>query len=111
MAMGGEQPDREVQRATAEIADKVQRRHGLARRADRVERARDRDIIDVVPGPVGERTRLAPTGHSPVDKRRVARRAFRSAARSEEHTSELQSLMRISYAVFRLEKKTTLTVL
>src|SRR3546814_2716889 len=27
-------------------------------------------------------------------------------ARSEEHTSELQSLMRISYAVFRLKKKT-----
>src|SRR3546814_5351253 len=26
-------------------------------------------------------------------------------ARSEEHTSELQSLMRISYAVFRLKKK------
>src|SRR3546814_1852185 len=25
--------------------------------------------------------------------------------RSEEHTSELQSLMRISYAVFRLKKK------
>src|SRR3546814_6161300 len=29
------------------------------------------------------------------------------AARSEEHTSELQSLMRISYAVFCLKKKTT----
>src|SRR3546814_4654733 len=28
-------------------------------------------------------------------------------ARSEEHTSELQSLMRISYAVFCLQKKTT----
>src|SRR3546814_11760744 len=28
------------------------------------------------------------------------------ARRSEEHTSELQSLMRISYAVFRLKKKT-----
>src|SRR3546814_6452562 len=28
-----------------------------------------------------------------------------SAARSEEHTSELQSLMRISYAVFCLQKK------
>src|SRR3546814_10895131 len=28
------------------------------------------------------------------------------AARSEEHTSELQSLMRISYAVFCLTKKT-----
>src|SRR3546814_4689035 len=29
-----------------------------------------------------------------------------SVARSEEHTSELQSLMRISYAVFCLKKKT-----
>src|SRR3546814_7938975 len=29
--------------------------------------------------------------------------------RSEEHTSELQSLMRISYAVFCLKKKQTLT--
>src|SRR3546814_1647231 len=31
------------------------------------------------------------------------------ADRSEEHTSELQSLMRISYAVFCLKKKTTST--
>src|SRR3546814_7756657 len=30
-------------------------------------------------------------------------------ARSEEHTSELQSLMRISYAVFCLKKKNTQT--
>src|SRR3546814_4364776 len=30
-----------------------------------------------------------------------------SVARSEEHTSELQSLMRISYAGFCLKKKTT----
>src|SRR3546814_4866532 len=29
-----------------------------------------------------------------------------SQPRSEEHTSELQALMRISYAVFRLQKKT-----
>src|SRR3546814_6076953 len=29
------------------------------------------------------------------------------SGRSEEHTSELQSLMRISYAVFCLKKKTT----
>src|SRR3546814_19098629 len=29
--------------------------------------------------------------------------------RSEEHTSELQSLMRISYAVFCLKKKKTIT--
>src|SRR3546814_2710415 len=31
------------------------------------------------------------------------------AKRSEEHTSELQSLMRISYAVFCLKKKNTYT--
>src|SRR3546814_7947893 len=31
--------------------------------------------------------------------------------RSEEHTSELQSLMRISYAVFCLKKKTTKTAI
>src|SRR3546814_6591645 len=34
-----------------------------------------------------------------------------NALRSEEHTSELQSLMRISYAVFCLKKKTTLHIL
>src|SRR3546814_1534860 len=34
-----------------------------------------------------------------------AARTGRREARSEEHTSELQSLMRISYAVFCLKKK------
>src|SRR3546814_9067985 len=33
-----------------------------------------------------------------------------SAVRSEEHTSELQSLMRISYAVFCLKKKQTIYI-
>src|SRR3546814_5453771 len=33
--------------------------------------------------------------------------AVQRLGRSEEHTSELQSLMRISYAVFCLKKKTT----
>src|SRR3546814_6629700 len=33
------------------------------------------------------------------------RRTVAEGARSEEHTSELQSLMRISYAVFCLKKK------
>src|SRR3546814_6261444 len=32
-------------------------------------------------------------------------RSLNSCSRSEEHTSELQSLMRISYAVFCLKKK------
>src|SRR3546814_20830707 len=37
---------------------------------------------------------------------RTARRKLLRKARSEEHTSELQSLMRISYAVFCLKKTT-----
>src|SRR3546814_4646272 len=36
---------------------------------------------------------------------RPTRNRQRLGARSEEHTSELQSLMRISYAVFCLKKK------
>src|SRR3546814_3782389 len=47
-----------------------------------------------------------------LSSRRHDRRLRRSSAapvlfRSEEHTSELQSLMRISYAVFCLKKKNT----
>src|SRR3546814_4399665 len=38
--------------------------------------------------------------------RQTRRRRLLLPVRSEEHTSELQSLMRISYAVFCLKKKT-----
>src|SRR3546814_1136402 len=41
----------------------------------------------------------------PAGLRAVSSPRFHRAARSEEHTSELQSLMRISYAVFCLKKK------
>src|SRR3546814_4514690 len=40
------------------------------------------------------------------EARRRKGRGRTAAGRSEEHTSELQSLMRISYAVFCLKKKT-----
>src|SRR3546814_6389280 len=43
----------------------------------------------------------------PVDVAGLAVGRQRYGFRSEEHTSELQSLMRISYAVFCLKKKTT----
>src|SRR3546814_1371155 len=42
--------------------------------------------------------------HRPRD-RVGPERASMTSGRSEEHTSELQSLMRISYAVFCLKKK------
>src|SRR3546814_7425948 len=45
-------------------------------------------------------------GEGPPDARAGSPRArHRGVDRSEEHTSELQSLMRISYAVFCLKKK------
>src|SRR3546814_4515261 len=40
---------------------------------------------------------------------REAARQYHAENRSEEHTSELQSLMRISYAVFCLKKKQSKT--
>src|SRR3546814_4478806 len=43
-----------------------------------------------------------------VERARSARQT-KLLSRSEEHTSELQSLMRISYAVFCLKKKTLST--
>src|SRR3546814_1672561 len=56
-------------------------------RVDRRQRQPHRAPADAAPG-------LAGTG-----------RCAGARARSEEHTSELQSLMRISYAVFCLKKK------
>src|SRR3546814_2874097 len=60
--------------------------HGLARRLERGEEG----AADV--GDMNERTPGRPVALE---------------ERSEEHTSELQSLMRISYAVFCLKKKKT----
>src|SRR3546814_10760752 len=44
----------------------------------------------------------APVGHRMT---RTVWMTMKRSSRSEEHTSELQSLMRISYAVFCLKKK------
>src|SRR3546814_10245726 len=59
-------------------------------------RADDADRPDVDRGYVG--TDVGNAGRLPLGEEDMAR--------SEEHTSELQSLMRISYAVFCLKKKT-----
>src|SRR3546814_1686881 len=49
--------------------------------------------------------RTAPRADAPARADAAARRRYTRHPRSEEHTSELQSLMRISYAVFCLKKK------
>src|SRR3546814_6356757 len=53
------------------------------------------------PGSRHQRASPVPAGNGPGACRPSCRQD-----RSEEHTSELQSLMRISYAVFCLKKKT-----
>src|SRR3546814_1458259 len=61
--------------------------------------------------PIGSRiggmadTILDPGMHRPVGAMHGATGILFEGERSEEHTSELQSLMRISYAVFCLKKK------
>src|SRR3546814_3594462 len=55
-----------------------------------------------------DRTSVTGTPRAEADEKNDRILIEDSSARSEEHTSELQSLMRISYAVFCLKKKTTL---
>src|SRR3546814_4197453 len=49
---------------------------------------------------------LAATAKAETKLAQARHRVEAAKRRSEEHTSELQSLMRISYAVFCLKKKT-----
>src|SRR3546814_9191576 len=95
---------REAQQAQKILADQHFGMDGdvAADRAERVEGARRRldqitDAADVDHG-MACTAAIERSGDFRDHERCVARR-------SEEHTSELQSLMRISYAVFCLKKK------
>src|SRR3546814_7692641 len=79
--------EHQLQRAQIGAAFEQVRRKGVAQHM----RA-DRGRVD--PGARGELAQHLEQSHA------------RDMRRSEEHTSELQSLMRISYAVFCLKKKT-----
>src|SRR3546814_5888696 len=54
---------------------------------------------------LGESSIWSPGVEEPEVDQKAAKKLLEEAKRSEEHTSELQSLMRISYAVFCLKKK------
>src|SRR3546814_5009915 len=101
-------------RAEPDVADeKVGRRRALPRVIGDAERDRIGACLAGRKGraeaAVGVGADRLPGGAEGDGERFVRRRAAldHDRPRSEEHTSELQSLMRISYAVFCLKKKIT----
>src|SRR3546814_8067783 len=100
----------------------LEHRHARAAMADlaaRLDARRNLDLVGVAIG-IGNLDHPAERGGREADRRaRVERGALAieqrmprdmDEDRSEEHTSELQSLMRISYAVFCLKKKKQNTI-
>src|SRR3546814_2333332 len=71
---------------------------GRKRPLGRIDQQSRRQYLDA-----GKNERCHPVAPTPAGDPPVGRQP---EIRSEEHTSELQSLMRISYAVFCLKKKT-----
>src|SRR3546814_7871919 len=71
----------------------------IGARNAQIGRAAEQQVDNLRAGQIGKR----------LGKKRCCARYLRGGkgGRSEEHTSELQSLMRISYAVFCLKKKNT----
>src|SRR3546814_2413976 len=92
--------------AGAARAHRRQQRLGQQHRAEQIGREH------LLPRVVGELLDAADAGDAGVVHQHVrcadrVEDRLAGGGRSEEHTSELQSLMRISYAVFCLKKKTT----
>src|SRR3546814_7505932 len=97
-------------RESREVARAVQKFFGVARARSRLhaEAAVSANLALPLLGRAFRMGGICPAlSREPNARRRI--RPFRAAIgavlRSEEHTSELQSLMRISYAVFCLKKK------
>src|SRR3546814_5347382 len=65
----------------------------------------DQDSLIIPPFARYRESALNVSRHGTGSKQDQRRRPFGRMPRSEEHTSELQSLMRISYAVFCWKKK------
>src|SRR3546814_6984259 len=90
------------------VAYRAVEREGVPRAADAVQQALDQAgrAIAILEGLLGGRDYV--TGGQGGGSFGIG--DIPPAIRSEEHTSELQSLMRISYAVFCLKKKKNITV-
>src|SRR3546814_9684413 len=63
-------------------------------------------LLFIAPIPANWVRTIRQTAESSANRSDIGKSGGFTKWRSEEHTSELQSLMRISYAVFCLKKKT-----
>src|SRR3546814_10153534 len=95
--------DLTIVRDLIDISIKQTRDVEMRRVRSQAEDAAEDRILDVLVSPARN------AQGEPQREENAARQTFRKRLRerSEEHTSELQSLMRISYAVFCLKKKTS----
>src|SRR3546814_6582325 len=100
-------PPREKAAATTDVDDDLVSAIAVDQRAkitylifDELVMVERRDLF-------GGKLRLCVHAHSRISHHADSTISDSPSRRSEEHTSELQSLMRISYAVFCLKKKTT----
>src|SRR3546814_4352191 len=78
---------------------------GVERHRQRLSELRPRALTGQFAGAAGTLASLGEDGFAVQEALMDELGLNRPAIRSEEHTSELQSLMRISYAVFCLKKK------
>src|SRR3546814_3865633 len=80
--------------------------NGIVSGSSRIGRKATFAVLSAAPSPTKSEI---PCPIATIDSRvlRSTSKRWIVGVRSEEHTSELQSLMRISYAVFCLKKKTT----
>ena len=91
-------------RAAAEIAEQVERRRRRLSRADRVQRAGERDVVDVVAGGLGERPALAPAGDAPEHQLGIARQADLGPEAEALHHAGAEALDQRVGAVDQLER-------
>src|SRR3546814_1338372 len=87
-----------------EIRGTIGKQRVLAVRIDQIGRARLQIFVVMVVAQAERQLELVVEVEIGLAENPVG---FEPEGRSEEHTSELQSLMRISYAVFCLKKKKT----
>src|SRR3546814_9267436 len=95
--------------APAGDGERRKRSGARARQVEQLEREREKQRQALAPAPAARPEASSAPAEAPPRRTGKPRSAspapIAARQRSEEHTSELQSLMRISYAVFCLNKK------